>query len=72
MNIKNFEASTGWLTKFNKRHGISFKTICEESAAVDIETAQAWINILPRLIKDYEPKDYYETGLFFKCLPSKF
>jgi hypothetical protein len=27
MSIENFEGSNGWLTKFTKRHGISFKTV---------------------------------------------
>jgi hypothetical protein len=39
MNIENFEACNGFLAKFNKKHGISFKTVCGESAAVDMETA---------------------------------
>jgi hypothetical protein len=28
MSVEYFEGSNGWLTKFTKRHGISFKTGC--------------------------------------------
>jgi transposase-like protein len=73
LGITNFEASNGWLTKFNIRNGITYKTICGESAAVNVEIADDWkTNVLPDLLKDYEAKNVFnadETGLFFKCLP---
>jgi Tc5 transposase DNA-binding domain/CENP-B N-terminal DNA-binding domain len=76
LGIDGFEASSGWLTKFTARHGISFKSICGESKAVDLESANDWIeNILPGLLEGYGPNDIYnadETGFFFKCLPGKF
>jgi hypothetical protein len=57
MSIENFEGNNGWLTKFSKRHGISFQTICGESAAVDMVPAQDWIdNISPGLIEGYDWK----------------
>jgi len=73
LGIVQFEASNGWLTKFNARHGISHKAICGESAAVDTVLADDWMkNVLPGLIEGYEPRNVFnadETGLFFKCLP---
>lgn len=74
-NLPDFQASTGWLDKFKQRHGLLQKTICGESADVHEEDCTAWKEtILSKLLKDYNPKDIFnadETGLFFKCLPSK-
>ena len=45
-----------------------------ESAKVDDQVVQDWFTKLQDLIKDYAPEDRYnadETGLFYKCLPSK-
>jgi transposase-like protein len=73
LGIQNFEASNGWLSKFNARNDISYKTICGESAAVNVQVADDWKeNVLPGLLEGYEPEDIFnadETGLFFKCLP---
>jgi hypothetical protein len=52
------------------RNGISYKTICGESAAVNVEVADDWENnVLPDLLQDYEPNVFIadETGLFFKA-----
>ncbi|GFS85783.1 tigger transposable element-derived protein 6 [Trichonephila clavipes] len=69
-----FSASEGWLTNFKKRNGIVFKKMCEESLSVDINVCSKWQNSLSDLIKEYEPRNIFntdETGLFFKCLPEK-
>lgn len=74
MSISNFAASDGWLSKFKKRHNISFKKICGESADVSQECVNDWLKQLPVLIKDYELRDIFnfdETGLFYQCLPDK-
>jgi Tc5 transposase DNA-binding domain/CENP-B N-terminal DNA-binding domain len=75
LNVDNFEASNGWLTKFTARNGISFKTICGESKAVDLTVANDWMeSVLPGLLENYHPDDEFnadETGLFFKCLPGR-
>lgn len=72
---EDFEASTGWLDKFKKRHGIVAKTLCGESADANVRDREEWIvNVLPRLIQKYDQNDIFnadETGLFFKCLPNK-
>jgi hypothetical protein len=47
---QDFLASVGWLDKFKKRHNIVGKTICGESAAVDMDICNDWQkNILPAL-----------------------
>lgn len=69
-----FMASNGWLEKFKIRHGISYRTICGESAAVNPITTNEWINRLPTIIDGYDCSDIFnadETGLFFKALPDK-
>ncbi|GFT14842.1 tigger transposable element-derived protein 4 [Trichonephila clavipes] len=69
-----FSASEGWLTNFKKRNGIVFKKMCGESLSVDISVCSKWQNSLSDLIKEYEPRNIFntdETGLFFKCLPEK-
>lgn len=56
-------------------HNLPYKSICGESAGVDSETVQEWIeNTLPSLIQDYSSKDIFnadETGLFYNLLPDK-
>ncbi|GFY03335.1 uncharacterized protein TNCV_1172931 [Trichonephila clavipes] len=69
-----FPASEGWLTNFKKRNGIVFKKMCRESSSVDINVCSKWQNSLSGLIKEYKPRNIFntdETGLFFKCLPEK-
>lgn len=75
LQLPEFKGSSGWLTKFVKRQKLSFKKICGESAAVDTEMTDEWMNsTLPGLIDEYEPHNIFnadETGLFYKCLPDK-
>ncbi|GFW03156.1 tigger transposable element-derived protein 4 [Trichonephila clavipes] len=69
-----FSASEEWLTNFKKRNGIVFKKMCGESSSVDINVCSKWQNSLSDLIKEYEPRNIFNTdeiGLFFKCLPEK-
>lgn len=75
IGLQNFKASNGWLIKFMKRHNISFKKLCGESASVDTTVTDDWKeHTLPKIIEDYEPHNIFnadETGLFYKCLPDK-
>ncbi|GFY22849.1 tigger transposable element-derived protein 6 [Trichonephila clavipes] len=69
-----FSAREGWLTNFKKRNGIIFKKMCVESSSVDINFCSKRQNSLSDLIKEYEPRNIFNTdeaGLFFKCLPEK-
>lgn len=73
-NATDFKASNGWLEKFRIRHGIQYRLICGESAAVDPVTVDDWKQRLPSIIDEYSPNDVYnadETGLFFKALPNR-
>ncbi|GFU89746.1 tigger transposable element-derived protein 4 [Trichonephila clavipes] len=62
-----FSASERWLSNFKKRNGIVFKKMCGESSSVDINVCSKWQNSLSDLIKEYEPRNIFntdETGLF--------
>ncbi|XP_039953998.1 tigger transposable element-derived protein 6-like [Bactrocera tryoni] len=74
LGIKDFVASNGWLQKWRSRHNITFKYICGESAAVDMQDVQQFLDKLPSFLIGYSPRDVYnadETGLFFRALPNK-
>ena len=74
MGIENFSASNGWISRFKERHGLVFKKLAGESAAVDTNTTDLWFQRLPQLLEGYEARDIYnadETGLFFNCLPDR-
>ncbi|GFT07877.1 tigger transposable element-derived protein 6 [Trichonephila clavipes] len=62
-----FSASEGCLTNFKKRNGIVFKKMCRESSSVDINVCSKWQNSLSDLIKEFEPRNIFntdETALF--------
>ena len=75
MGHSNFSGSTGWLDRFKLRHGIVFKNVCGESASVCTTSTDSWKEThMQRILKDYDPKDIFnadETGLFYRCLPSR-
>lgn len=72
----NFDASSGWLTRFKQRHGIRELDIRGEILSGDNSAAENFCkefnefvsreNLLPEQIYNAD-----ETGLFWKCLPSK-
>lgn len=75
MGVSDFKCSSGFIDRFTKRRGITYKAVCGESESVDRNLTDDWINNkLPNLIADYEAKDIFnadETGLFYKCEPAK-
>jgi hypothetical protein len=67
LNIYNFKASDGWVTRFKKCHGITCKFVCGERKMKLQNTGR---NPLPHLLQDYEPRHIYnaaETGCFTTC-----
>ena len=74
LNVTDFSASTGWVTRFKQRHGISCKLLSGESSGVDQERVNTGREKAKERIQDYQPKDIFnmdETGLFFRLLPDK-
>jgi len=43
LNIYNFSASNGWVSRFKDRHGLVFKKPAGESAEVSVESIDAWL-----------------------------
>jgi hypothetical protein len=73
LNIENVTASNGWIARFKDRHGLVYKKLARESAAVDSESTEAWLKRLPYLLEGYE-RDIYntdETGLFYNVFPDR-
>lgn len=74
LGIEDFAASNGWISRFKDRHGLVYKKISGECAAVNEDVTKSWLENLPKLIEGFEPHEIYnadETGLFFKCLPDR-
>jgi hypothetical protein len=74
LNIENFTAPSGWITRFKDQHGLVCKNVARESAAMDSESTEAWLERLPFLLEGYEQCEIYnadETGLFYNVLPDR-
>lgn len=74
LKMENFAASNGWLESFCRRHGITFKSICGESAEVNVDDVKDWKTKLPWILRNYSPKDVFnadETGLYYRAMPNK-
>lgn len=73
LDVRRFEASNGWLTRFRDRHGIAWKTICGESKDADHEAARIWRDEKLRdIISGYSPDDIYNADETGQILPIKF
>ncbi|GBM58766.1 hypothetical protein AVEN_179319-1 [Araneus ventricosus] len=71
---QDFKASTNWLNGFKDGNGISFKAVCGESGAVNIQAADEWRKHLKEIIQEKKQKNIFnvdETGRFYKCIPNK-
>ena len=71
-----FKASSGWLWRFTKRHGIGQITLSGEIRSADDTAANAYPAILKSIIEEdgYVDEQIYnadETGIYYKMLPDK-
>ncbi|GBN38579.1 Tigger transposable element-derived protein 6 [Araneus ventricosus] len=74
LGYPDFKASAGWLDKFKKLHGLTQKSIYGESEDVPEEVCDCWMQKIPDILQEFSPQNIFnadETGLFFKCLPTK-
>lgn len=71
----HFSPNPAWLQRFKDRRGIVFKCVSGESKSVSDEVVNDWrSNVLSQILKDFSPDNVFncdETGLFFRCVPSK-
>lgn len=72
----NFNASSGWLTRFKQRHGIRELSIQGELLSGDQTSAEQFVKDFEMFVLEegYLPEQLFnadETGLYWKCLPSK-
>ena len=62
LDVKDFVASSGWLSRWKSRHIIKFRRIQGEKLDADIHAAEKWTSdILPELIKSYSPRDVFNA-----------
>ena len=74
LECKEFMASSGWLSRFKARHGISLKVLHGEAASVDANSVSTARSELKKVTSAYALRDIYnmdETGLFYRMPPSK-
>lgn len=74
VQLSNFEASNGWLDKFQKRYNISSKSITGESESALLDQVEDGRKRLQELIATFDLENVYnadETGLFFRLGPNR-
>ena len=73
MGLVDFKPTSGWLERWKDRHSIKFKKQHGEKQDADDFSAERWIvEVLPDLLKDYQPRDIFnadETGLYWRAIP---
>lgn len=72
--MNDFKASSGWLTKFKKRHQLKLRKLHGESFSVKEINYDEFLIELKEKINEYGEENVYnadETGLFYKLIPSK-
>ena len=75
LGVENFTTSNGWFDRCKNRHGIVFKTVCEEAKSCTPDMTASWEETtLPTILSNYALQDIFnadEFGLFYKALPDK-
>ncbi|KAG0433691.1 hypothetical protein HPB47_019684 [Ixodes persulcatus] len=75
INKQEFKCGNGWLVRFKKRHGVTYKTTVGESGAVckdAVDTSRR--HRLAEILEQYMEKDIYnlnEAAFFYKTLPKR-
>lgn len=74
LDIKDFNYSCGWLTKFKQRHGLSLQKIVGKSGSVDKQVAELERGKLNEVLRNYDLKVRFnldETALFYRLGPNQ-
>jgi len=75
MNIGNFTGSSGWLSRYKKRHGLKWKCLAGDSAGAKLTVAREWMQqYCKQILSEYDASDIFngdETGLLYRCFPGK-
>ena len=74
LGYPEFNASSGWLTRFKERNNLSQRKLCGKSADVPEATVYSWKERLGSIISGYAMQDIWnmnETGCFYRALPDK-
>ena len=70
-----WSCSNGWLSRWKKRHSITFRAICGENASVDLSVCAEWKELtLKPILQRYSAENIFnadETGLYWRLLPDK-
>ena len=56
-----FTASNGWLDSWKQTYGAREKRLRGEADEVSTTTIQAWIERLPDLCQDHEPRNIFKS-----------
>ncbi|KAG0437568.1 Tigger transposable element-derived protein 4 [Dictyocoela muelleri] len=73
-SIAKFSASNGWIHRFKKKYGLSFRVVKGESKSSDHKNAVLFIENFYIILEKYEKRNIFncdETALFYKCMPNK-
>ena len=68
MKIDTFTSSLGYIDRFKRRYGISFKHFYGNAGSVEEGTVTEWFAKLPEILKSFDEKDIYkwdESALCF-------
>lgn len=74
LSLPDFSASNGWLESFIDRHQLKMANLHGESADVNPETCDQWLERLPELLDSYALEDIYncdKTSIWFRTVPTK-
>lgn len=72
--IEDLRVSSGWLSRFKKRHNIRSWLRQGESGSLDEQQIEAALPVIREKLSSHQPSDVYnfdETGLFYKLIPSR-
>uniref|UniRef100_A0ABD2WKV6 HTH CENPB-type domain-containing protein n=1 Tax=Trichogramma kaykai TaxID=54128 RepID=A0ABD2WKV6_9HYME len=75
MGLTDVTFNPSWITRFVKRHGISFGKICGEANSVNFSQVNTWkTEVWEKIKNEYLEDDIFnidEAGVFYNLMPDK-